>query len=185
MSSSTCRDDEASAAALDALLRAACATRSPASSSSRWCRAPAACGSTTPDVLQRLRAAGRPLRAAADLRRDLHRLRPHRHDVRLRGGGRRARHHHAVEGADRRHAAARRDGRAQARVRGVLVGRSDAGADARADLHGQRARLRRRQCLARSVRARAAAGAGAGDLASRWRASLRRAAACRASRTCG
>ena len=58
--------------------------------------------------------ARRPLRSAADLRRDLHRLRPHRHDVRLRGGGRRARHRHAVEGADRRHAAARRHGRAHA-----------------------------------------------------------------------
>ena len=29
---------------------------SPASSSSRWCRAPAACASTTPEVLRRLRA---------------------------------------------------------------------------------------------------------------------------------
>ena len=38
------------------------------------------------------------------------------------------------------------------------------GADARPDLHGQCAGLRRRQCLARSVRARAAAGAGGGDL---------------------
>ena len=47
-------------------------------------------------------------------------------------------------------------------VRRLLVGRSGEGADARADLHGQCARLRRRQCLARSVRARAAAG-------SRWR----------------
>ena len=46
--------------------------------------------------------------------------------VRLRGGRRRAGHHHAVEGADRRHAAARRDRRAHAGVRRVLVGRSDA-----------------------------------------------------------
>ena len=30
--------------------------RSPASSSNRWCRAPAACGFTTPHVLRRLRA---------------------------------------------------------------------------------------------------------------------------------
>ena len=41
----------------------------------------------------------------------------------------------------------------QQSVRRVLVGRSQEGADARADLHGQCARLRRRQCLARSVRA--------------------------------
>ena len=100
-------------------------------------------------------------------------------------GRRRARHHHAVEGADRRHAAARRDGRAQAGVRGVLVGRSGAGADARPDLHGQCARLRRRQRLARSVRARAAARAGRGDLRRAGATGSRRAAACRASRTCG
>ena len=65
------------------------------SSSSRWCRAPAACACTTRDVLRRLRALRRPLRRAADLRRDLHRLRPHRADVRLRSGRRGARHHHA------------------------------------------------------------------------------------------
>ena len=48
----------------------------------------------------------------------------------------------------------------QKSVRRVLVGRSQEGADARAELHGQRARLRRRQCLARSVRERAAVAAG-------------------------
>ena len=53
-------------------------TRSPASSSSRWCRARAACVFHDAAVLRRLRAARRPLRSAADLRRDLHRLRPHR-----------------------------------------------------------------------------------------------------------
>ena len=72
------------------------------------------------------------------------------------GSGRDAGHHHAVEGADRRHLAARRNHRAPQGVRRVLVGRSDARAHARADLHGQRARLRRRQCVARSVRARTA-----------------------------
>ena len=45
-------------------------------------------------------------------------------------------------------------------LRGVLVGRSGSGADARADLHGQSARLCRRQRLARSVRARTAARSG-------------------------
>ncbi len=52
--------------------------------------------------------ACRQIRRAADLRRDFHRLWPHRHDVRMPGGGRDARHRHAVEGLDRRHAAARR-----------------------------------------------------------------------------
>ena len=51
----------------------------------------------------------RPPRRAADRRRDHDRLRPHRHAVRLRKCGHRARHHLPVEGADRRHAAARRD----------------------------------------------------------------------------
>ena len=105
--------------------------------------------------------ARRPLRSAADLRRDLHRLRPHRDDVRVRAGWRRSRHHHCRQGAHRRHAAAGRDHRAAQGVRRVLVGRSQARADARADLHGQCARLRRRQCLARPVRARAAARSGA------------------------
>ena len=76
------------------------------------------------EVLAAAARAGGSSWAAADLRRDLHRLRPHRDDVRLRSGRRGAGHRHAVEGADRRHAAARRDGGAQARVRGVLVGRS-------------------------------------------------------------
>ena len=66
------------------------------------------------------------------------------------------------------------------RVRRVLVGRSQARADARADLHGQRARLRGRQRLARPVRARAAACAGRRRSRRRWRAGSRRAAACRA-----
>ena len=72
--------------------------------------------------------------------------------VRLRGGRRRPRHRHAVEGAHRRHAAALGRGGARQGVRGVLVRRSAARPDARADLHGQCARLRRRQRLARPVR---------------------------------
>ena len=81
--------------------------------------------------------------------------------------------------------AAGRDGCPQARVRCVLVGRSGEGADARPDLHGQCARLRGRQCVARSVRARAADAAGGGDRRVRWRANWRLAAICRASGTCG
>ena len=63
----------------------------------------------------------------------------------------------------RRHAAAGGHHRAAQGLRRVLVGRSQASADAWADLHGQCARLRRRQCLARPVRARAAARAGQAD----------------------
>ena len=49
-------------------------------------------------------------------------------------------------------------------VRRLLVGRSEEGADAWTELHGQCAGLRRGQCLARSVRTRAAAAAGRRDL---------------------
>ena len=49
---------------------------------------------------------------------------------------------------------------AQRGVRGILVRRSVARADAWADLHGQPARLRRRQCLTGPVRERAAAATG-------------------------
>ncbi len=96
------------------------------------------------------------------------------------GGGCGAGHRHAVEGADRRHAAARRDGGAQARVRRILVGRSRARADARADLHGQCAGLRGGERLARSVRARAAIEASRRRSPSRWCVSLALAAASRA-----
>ena len=102
-------------------------------------------------------APGRPPPDAAHLRRDLHRLRPHRDDVRVRRRRRHARHRHAVQGAHRGHASARRDAGAHRGVRCLLVGRAGPRAHARADLHGERARLRRRQCLARPVRARAAA----------------------------
>ena len=52
-----------------------------------------------------------------------------------------------------------------------------AGADARPDLHGQRAGLRRRQCLARSVRARAAAATRSRRFRRQLSASWSRAAA--------
>ena len=88
-------------------------------------------------VLQRLRAARRPPRRAADLRRDLHRLRPHRHDVRQRRRRRRSRHRHPVQGADRRDAAAGRD-RRHARRCSTPSGRTirSQRADARSDLYG-------------------------------------------------
>ena len=76
--------------------------------------------------------------------------------VRLRAGGRGAGHRYPVQGADRRHFAARRHHRHGRAVRGVSLGQPDDRADARPDLHGQPAGLRRRQCLARSVRDRAA-----------------------------
>ena len=60
-----------------------------------------------------------------------------------------------------------------------------ASADARADLHGQRAWLRRRQRLARSVRARAAVGAGEGNRRADGAGACAMPRASRASRTCG
>ena len=50
------------------LARAPCRRASPASSSSRWCRAPAGCCFHEPAVLQRLRDAADRYDAAADLR---------------------------------------------------------------------------------------------------------------------
>ncbi len=52
----------------------------------------------------------------------------------------------------------------QESVRRLLVGRSQEGADAWAELYGQCARLRRRQCLARPVRRRAAVATSCGHL---------------------
>ena len=152
----------------DALLDASRRRDRRASSSSRWCRAPAACCSTTRQVLRRLRALADRHGAAADLRRDLHRLRPHRHDVRLFEEAGVVPDivtlSKALTGGT---LPLRRNDRAPQSVRGVLVGRSGAGADARPDLHGQPARLRRRQRLARSVRARAAARSGGQDRGAR------------------
>ena len=65
------------------------------------------------------RRDGAPVRPAVDLRRDRGRFRPHGNALRLRAGWRRARHHHAVEGVDGRHAAARGNRRELARLRGV------------------------------------------------------------------
>ena len=70
----------------------------------------AAAGVHTPNAFYwpTVRADLRPLRGAADLRRGDHRLRPHRHDVRLRALGRRAGHHHGRQGPDGRLRADRR-----------------------------------------------------------------------------
>ena len=156
----------------------------PASSSSRWCRARAACGFMRADVLKRLRAL-------AD-----------KHDLLLifdeifTGFGRTGTMFaceqagvmpdiitlsKALTGGTLPLAATVATAKG---VRRLLVGRSAKGADARADLHGQCARLRRRQRLARSVRERAAACAGGGDRASRCARRSSLAAPCRRSRTC-
>ncbi len=118
-----------------------------------------------------------PLRSAADPRRDRDRLRPHGHAVRVRASRRRARPDHAVEGAHGRHAAARGDGRRDARLRRFLERRSHARVDARADVRGQSARVRGRERVARSVRARAAPRPGGRDRAPSCATGSRRAAA--------
>ena len=78
-SSSTCRRTRRAPTSLRARARTSRRRDRRASSSSRWCRARAACASTTPDVLRRLREAADRYELLLDLRRDLHRLRPHRH----------------------------------------------------------------------------------------------------------
>ena len=70
-------------------------------------------------------------------------------------------------------------------VRGVLVRRPAACPDAWADLHGQCARLRRRQCLARPVRSASRASRRSPPSRRRWRRAWSRAAVCPASATCG
>src|SRR3972149_5496607 len=69
---------------------------------------------------------------------------PHGDDVRLRGGGCGAGHHYTVQGADGRHAAIGGNGGAHKGLRRFLVGRPQARAHARPDLHGQRPGLRGR-----------------------------------------
>jgi adenosylmethionine-8-amino-7-oxononanoate aminotransferase len=96
-------------------------------------------------------AGGMLLHDPEVLRRDLHRLWPHWHHVRLRAGRHPAGHRDLVQGADRRHPAAGRHGGQQPGIRGVLVRRSFARADARPHLHGQCAGLRRSQRFAGSL----------------------------------
>ncbi len=76
----------------------------------------------SPEVLRKLRRAADKAWPAFDFRRGVHRLRPHRDAVRLRGGGRCSRHHRALQGADGRDHGARRDGRLKRGVRGFRLG---------------------------------------------------------------
>ena len=69
----------------------------------------------------------------------------------MRGRRRGAGHYHFIESIDRGHVAARGYYCARQDLRRVLVGRAKRRAATWADFHGQRARLRRRQRLARPV----------------------------------
>ena len=101
-------------------------------------------------------AALRPPRRPADLRRGRHRVRAHGDDVRLRAGGRLTRPALPRQGADRRLHAARRDPRDRADLRGLPRGALRLqDLLPRPHLHGQPARLRRGDRLARRLRARA------------------------------
>ena len=104
----------------------------------------------------------RRARPGAGVRRDRHRVRPHRHDVRRRRGRRLPRHHVRRQGPDRRLPHPRRgalhagDRRADLRL-GVR------GADARADVHGQPARLRGGAGQPRPARGHRLGGRGGPD----------------------
>ena len=131
--------------------------RSPQSSSSPWCKAPAACAFTTPHVLKTLRAIAERYEILLIF------------DEIFTGFGRTGQMFafqeagvvpdiltlsKALTGGTLPLAAT------IARRKVFEAFWSDdpaSSADARADLHGQPARLRRRECLARSVRARTAA----------------------------
>ncbi len=139
-------------------------TKLPASSSSRWCRARAACAFTIADVLRRLRAAADRHGLLLIFDEIFTGFGRTGSDVRLRSGRRRAGHHHACQSVDRRNLAARGDDcrkRACSTRSGRMIRRH--ALDAWADLYGQSAGLRRGQCLARSVRTRAAACSGCRD----------------------
>ena len=75
--------------ALERILDASTPARSPRSSWSRSCRWPAGIYVHPPGFLRGVRELTRAARRAPHPRRGGHRLRPHRHDVRLRAGGRR------------------------------------------------------------------------------------------------
>ena len=125
----------------------------------------------------------RPPRRPADLRRGRDRLRPHRDDVRLRAGGRLARSALRGQGPDRRLHAARRDPRHRADLRG-LPRRALRVQDLlpRPHLHGQPARLRGGDRLARALRARAHAGPDPAQDPAALGVALRRSSACARSR---
>ena len=127
----------------------------PRSSSSRCCRAPAACTSTTPACLRVLREVADEHGAGADLRRDRDRLRPHRHrSSPPRPAGVRAGHHVRRQGADRRLPHPGRGALHRARSRAGCRASRVRRPDARPDVHGQPARLRGRAAPASTCSSR-------------------------------
>ena len=101
-----------------------------------------------PGVLQRLRQAADRYDLLLIFDEIFTGIWTHRNHVRLPGSGRRAGHHHAVQGAERWDAAAGSDCGAAKGVRRLLVGRSEKSVDAWPHLYGQPARLRGSQRLA-------------------------------------
>ena len=161
--------------ALDAAARGARSTRSRRSWSSRSCRAPRGCCVQPPGYLRAVRELCDRHDVLPDLRRGRHRLRPHRDDVRLRAGGRRAGLPVPREGPHRRLHAARRDARHGARLRGVpgratrSSGRSSTATPTRATRWPAPPRSRRSTCSRRSARSSASRTARSRCSSSCWR----------------
>ena len=98
--------------------------RSQPSSSNRWCKAPAGMKFHSTETLRRIADAARRHDMVLDPRRNLHRLRPHRHDVRDGASRHRPRHRLPRQSPHRRHAAARGNSRKRPHLRRLSLRRS-------------------------------------------------------------